>query len=344
MKQLPHPLFPKPSLITPNRGGRRQTNSIVMKKLLTFAALCFGMFTVANAQYSPEKGDIAVEIGFTPFKAGGETFQLNEGMVKARWFFSDKNALRLKLGLDIDNTTRTDDESYHPVNTKNTLVYDQTTEVKTKQTSFSIMLGYERHLFTKGRFDVYAGLELGYLMNKTSGSFSEEYEGTQYDSNNERAYVTNYSVSADFNNAIDAGSFYSYGLVPGFTPNYANTNAKHNFVANLFAGVDFYVWKNLYLGAELGLSFKTGKTPNAYASYDINYNEKDYTGPKMIETIYTETSDQDAGTLTQKLTVDGTLDTTYDGETKYGQVKSTKITETSFKLYVEPAVRIGWKF
>jgi len=315
-----------------------------MKKLLTFAALCFGMFTVANAQYEPEKGDFAVEIGFSPFKTDGGTFKLNDGMLKARWFFSDKDALRLKLGLGIDNTTNTTDFSYHPVNTKNATVYDGTTEVKTKQTEFSIMLGYERHLFTKGRFDVYAGLELGYLMNKTSGSFSEEYQGTTYDNNNDRAFVENYSVSADFNNAIDAGSFYSYGLVPSFTPNYINSNAKHNFVANLFAGVDFYVWKNLYLGAELGLSFKTGKTPKSYANYDIDYNLKDYTGTKVVETIYTASFDQDAGTSIQKLTVDGTLDTTYDGETKYGQVRSTKTTETSFKIYVEPAIRLGFKF
>lgn len=317
-----------------------------MKKLL-LAAVCFGMFTVANAEsdYSPEKGDFAVEFGFTPFKSNGSTFQLNEGMLKARYFISDKNAIRLKLGLGIDNNTRTSSDSYHPADTKGVTVYDITTDVKTKNTSFSILVGYERHLFTKGRFDVYAGIELGYMMNKQNGSWCMKYEGTTYGSDNAITGVTTCNVCADFTNAYDAGSSFTVaGTLPSFTPNYVSANANHNFVGNLFAGVDFYVYKQLYLGAELGLNFKTGKTPNSYASYDIDANNKNYTGTTVKETIYTAKFNEDAGTSTQKLTVDGKLDTVFDGEPKYGPQRSNKSTNTSFKFFVEPAVRIGWRF
>ena len=38
-----------------------------MKKTLLFMVLGLGLTSVANAQYEPKKGDIATEIGFTPF-------------------------------------------------------------------------------------------------------------------------------------------------------------------------------------------------------------------------------------------------------------------------------------
>ena len=304
-------------------------------------AICLGSFTAANAQYTPEKGDFAVEFGFTPFNTqNGETFKLNEKMLKARYFISSKDVIRLKLGLDIDNSTTTKTESFHPTNTTGQTVFDRTTEIKAKTTSFSIMLGYERHLFTKGRFDVYAGLELGYLMNKNSGSWTEEYEETEYDGKNERSSYTKYNASVDFTNAVDYGTYYASGINYDYTP----ATLKNNFVANLFAGVDFYVYKKLYLGAEFGLKFMTGKTPNSYASGELNYTNNAYSSSSIIVTNYNNTFDEEAGTSSEYETVDGKVTTGKDGEVKYGKKVCNETTNTSFKFFVEPAIRIGWTF
>lgn len=291
------------------------------------------MFTVANAQYSPEKGDIAVELGFTPFKAGGETFQLNEGMVKARWFFSDKNALRLKLGLGIDNKKTSLEESFNPIVYKNETVYKREGNSKDKSTQFSIMLGYERHLFTKGRFDVYAGLELGYIMDKVSGSETYKSSSTSYDGNNTITSTTSSERELDYKNRSVDGTKHS----------------MNSFNANLFAGVDFYVWKNLYLGAELGLNFKTGKSPNSYLSGNEYTQTTNYINVPPYTTYYTQnttrrTFDEDMikTTTTTSSTVPGSgpWDPTYS----YSPQSINETSETSFKLFVEPAVRIGWKF
>ncbi len=293
-----------------------------MKKLLTFAALCFGMFTVANAQYSPEKGDVAVELGFTPFKAGGETFQLNEGMVKARWFFSDKNALRLKLGLGIDNKTNTIDNSYNPIDkTVPYYVSEETKKVKNKTVDFSFLVGYERHLFTKGRFDVYAGIELGYGMNKASGSETTESSTKRYSATSELLGSSKMDKKRDYTNYSPDG-----------------TTSLSYFMGNLFAGVDFYVWKNLYLGAECGFGLKTGKSPNTYYcddDYSANY---DATG--VLTSSIKRTFDGETNTTT---TVTSTPSNTSTNTTN-GPKTSNETSETSFKLFVEPAVRIGWKF
>ena len=303
-----------------------QTKSYqIMKRVLTIAALSLGMASVASAQYSPEKGDFAVEFGFTPFKAGGETFQLNESMLKARWFFTDKNALRLKIGFGIDNSTNTVDNSYNPDSKKWETTYDETKKTKDKYTNFGIMLGYERHLFTKGRFDVYAGLEAGYLMEKYSGSETIDRTSKSYDGDQVISGSSTYNKNTDFTNTSTDGK----------------KSSLNAFNANIFAGVDLYVWKNLYLGAEVGFNFKTGKSPNQYRSYteqSQSYNKSgEFTGSKSVE--YNGESNI---TKTTTVTTGTGAKTTTD--TNYGPRRSDATTNTSFKLFVEPAVRIGWKF
>ena len=313
-----------------------------MKKVLTLVAICLGSFSVANAQYEPEKGDFAVEIGFSPFKTDGGTFKLYEdgdnngltGMLKARWFFSDKNALRLKLGLDTGKSTTTDTEYNTPVKIDGTSAYytsDIKNETTNKNTGFSFMLGYERHLFTEGRFDVYAGLELGYELRKYSGK-ETEYDYTEY--RDKDGVLTGHDVWENTYNYTDQDT-------------YGNKSMNY-FRGNLFAGVDVYVWKNLYLGAELGLAFKTGKSfTNAYRSYDENYTEYDAKG---VVTGYTYTSfDGSTGLKTQKTLTGGvekTENLTTDGSPVPNRTikSSSEQTNTSFKFFVEPAIRIGWKF
>ena len=303
-----------------------QTKSYqIMKRVLTIAALSLGMASVASAQYSPEKGDFAVEFGFTPFKAGGETFQLNESMLKARWFISDKNALRLKIGLGIDNTTNTVDNSYNPDSKKWETTYDETKKTKDKYTNFGIMLGYERHLFTKGRFDVYAGLEVGYLMEKSSGSETIDRTSKSYDGDQVISGSQTYSKSTDYTNRSADGK----------------KSSLNAFNANLFAGVDFYVWKNLYLGAEVGFNFKTGKSPNQYYSYTEQSYSYNKSGGLLTSTV---TEYDGEANITKRTVVTTGTGATTNTTTNYGTKTSDATTETSFKLFVEPAVRIGWKF
>lgn len=296
-----------------------------MKKLFIVAALCAGTFTVANAQYSPEKGDFAVELGFTPFNTtGGETFKLNEGMLKARYFLNDKNALRLKIGLGIDNTEEKANSFYDPYDKSGT--YDKLNgnmTITNKHTDFSFMLGYEHHLFTEGRFDVYAGLELGYGMSKYSGSESMESDEYEYSPTGRLLEHSYKNESWDYINTDTDGE---------------NVSSKY-FAGNLFAGVDVYVWKNLYLGAEFGLAFKTGKSPNYYcngnlyaATYNTNGDRTSY---------YSIVCDGETNTIKAEV-FPKNIDVP-DGVFDAPSISNEK-SETSFKFFVEPAIRIGWKF
>lgn len=299
-----------------------------MKKVFTFVALTLGLISVANAQYEPEKGDFSVEVGFTPFNTGGDAFKLNEGMMKARWFVSDKDALRLKLGIGIDNKSTTSSQSQDaPSNiTGSYEIWESTTTNKFKYADFSFMLGYERHLFTKGRFDVYAGMELGYGMSKYSGSYAESRTGTWYDKNGVK---TSSSIKENTKEYIN------YNLMNENSEDDPETRSKKYFSANLFAGVDFYVWKNLYLGAECGLNFKTGKCPNKYYNSD-NYSVT-YQANGVVESEVRTT--YDGSTNTTITTTKGV-----PGTPQKGIKKSNEASGTQFNLYVEPAIRIGWRF
>jgi hypothetical protein len=124
-------------------------------------------------------------------------------------------------------------------------------------------------------------------------------------------------------------------------------------MANLFTGVDFMLYRGLYIGTELGLSFKLGKNGNGTYEYDLETKGKystTYTGStpsdyKNTSGSYTsyDKFDSSTGIREQK--------TTYSGDTsQYGPDYSvqTVTNQTSkysnLSLYVQPALRIGWRF
>ena len=292
-----------------------------MKKVLVLVALCFSAFTSVNAQYAPKKGDFALEFGFTPFSSDGEAFKPIDNMLKVRYLVSAKDGLRLKLGLGINNTSNTTTE-LQPSTEPYWTSIDKTTTTKNNRTDFSFMLGYERHLFTKGRFDVYAGIELGYGMTNLSGSIAEVKETLTKD---EKGIIQGSEKIDNFTEYINQ-----------------NTNggatSQGYFQGNLFAGIDCYVWKGLYLGMECGLRFKTGSGSNAYMSY--TYDTKRYKADNSIKYSKIE--------VYNGLTGDYKLTETGEGAGKPVDTKRTVSTNesgtTSFALFVEPAIRIGWNF
>lgn len=84
-------------------------------------------------------------------------------------------------------------------------------------TLFGIALGYERHFSVNDRLDLYAGAEASW---KTYGTYKED-------------------VATD-----------------GSIVELSNTDGGYNKIGvGVFTGINFYVYKKLFVGAELGLSF-----------------------------------------------------------------------------------------
>lgn len=158
---------------------------------------------------------------------------------------------------------------------KNTPKPDSDTENWSKGSTgfFSIDLGYERHFFNYKRIDLYAGAGLGYqhdFASSTSKIANEDLVGE----------VKYHNVCGDDRTA-------------------------NRFNLKAFTGIDFYVYKGLYVGAEFGLKFSYANQPGTWS----------------------ETTTGIGGNVNTE-------------ETE----KTDKNTLVSFKTFCEPSLRLGWTF
>lgn len=111
---------------------------------------------------------------------------------------------------------------------KNTSNEDNDSFTSSKYGDFSINLGYERHFYNYKRVDLYAGAEVIYT-HRWAGAKSENYDGD--------------------NNWTSTSEAINY--IPD-----TDKKAGNDFGFNLFTGINFSVYKGLYVGAELGLGLE----------------------------------------------------------------------------------------
>lgn len=252
-----------------------------MKKITmlvaAFAAMCSSSAFAQNVNL-PAAGTISTEVQFNPFGQDNNHFSI-EGL-KVRYFLTDVDAVRLTLGLNMSSNNNTptvtsapEGASTYDVNLVN--YKKDNDEDKTNSGTFSLDLGYERHLLKSGRLDLYAGAQLGieFAWSKTTsivgmGDGVDKFWTQETETKNKTAYFA--------------------------------------FGANVFTGIDFYLYKGLYVGTELGLSF----------------NNKSY---KDIETTFT---DNDPNASTHSVS-----------STEYNKKGNTDL-----GFYVEPSLRLGWTF
>lgn len=274
-----------------------------MKRLvfILFATLLMAGNTFA--QNKPAKGSWSTEVQINPFDQDGETFSLDG--LKVRYFLSDKDAIRLKVGFSSTSSKYTDEDSHEESNY--TYSYDK--QYKYKKGNFNIDFGYERHFNLGKRLDAYLGGSLGFGKNFAStkvDSYSVT-EGSQIGSGFERdKYKYEITQTGEIKN----------GAITNLDADFDLDNAERatwNINAAIFAGLEFYIYKGLYIGTELGISCQSQKTLKA---------EYDYT------------------TIT-KTTVNG--NTNVDEKTENEETTSNRRT-TNFKTYIEPRLRIGITF
>lgn len=143
---------------------------------------------------------------------------------------------------------------------------------KTANSNFSINIGYEKHFFNYRRVDLYAGAGLGFKLNRI--------KETQNLGNDHQTVTSN------------AGDSYN------------------EFTAKAFTGIDFYVYKGLYVGAEFGLKIGAKHFPGQVVKGGLHS--------------------------------DGWQEGNWDNKFEVSKSPST----SSFILgtYAEPSLRLGWRF
>ena len=271
-----------------------------MKKLFIVLGLALASMTASAQEEEVEglpDGMLAVEWSYNPIKYDAKPFTLAE--IKARLLLNEKSAIRLSVGFGWDNNK--DENTFTNPSEKSV------TNSTTKNSAMTVKagLGYEYHFANIGKMDFYGGLEGGYL----GRFFSATKEST--------STKTVVSGSTTTITVDEDNSDYKKRNADGDKQN------ETGFYGTLFAGFDYYVYKNLYIGAELGVTFNMGKQKGG------NYTQmttQRVNGVLMNSTYYSsETGITQSGNISS-----------------YGPIDET--TSTYTRVNIEPAIRIGWLF
>lgn len=199
------------------KKSRMFFNFFSMKKLLLMVAVALLGTATVNAQYKPEGLSLAVELNYAPVVYD---FSANPITVDDGGFVLPEYGAKVRLFLNETFVVRL--SLGLGVNSTNVITYyndvngkEQERDTKTSTPVFSLFPGIEYHFNKYERIFPYVGGELGILAGSTKVN--------QDNSENE---------------------------------DYTKTkNPRFGFGINVFTGVDVYLCKGLYLGAELGLGY-----------------------------------------------------------------------------------------
>ena len=325
-----------------------------MKTIVKFAAAAALMLvsTSAMAQYTPEAGTITTEVQFNPFGNNYNQFRIDG--LKVRYFFSEKSALRVNLGFNIGGDNNTVKETYNNKfdnDVTSYIINNKETETTRSDASFKVAVGYEHHIVNNGRLNIYIGGELGYRGEFYSAEREDKFSQENYNLTTTGTYNTINEVKRTYNEKTEWTDGDDLGNA-----------SNHSFFAQAFTGMDFYIYKGLYVGTELGIRFSATSYVNP--TYKTTYNENQdnitrYTGTVPAgttavtintKTNWTETSED--GRRIGKTVVNNPTATPVVTET---DIKTMTITPTAgaidntrttarLNVYIEPAIRLGWKF
>ncbi len=285
-----------------------------MKKMLCMLALAMMTLTATAQDDELPDGILALEWNFNPFDYESKPVKVAE--IRARMFFNGQSALRFGVGVGFDNDKDENSSvlNTQPMDAEDYTITDSKSTITNNALTLKVSLGYEYHFANTGRLDFYGGLSAGYL-----GRF---YSGTKDTSTD----ITEVALSAGSSSTTTNSTYENTEY------NKSNTDRtkfnEHGIFGTLFTGVDFYVYKKLYIGAELGVTYNMGKTTNG------TYTEITGVRKSLNGTVYEDAS--------VKYSSETGITTTSSGQTTYGEVKDHSGKYN--KVYIEPSIRIGWMF
>ena len=316
-----------------------------MNKILLLMLSLVTLNASAQKDELPD-GMLAVELQANPFSNDFNTFKMTE--LKARLWLNNKHVVRFALGFGMD--TNKEDTGWNFDSRGGSLTgYDIIQHNETKKTDakeLRLTVGYEYHLAQAGRLDLYVGASAGYEGKYYSGS-SESTE--LWTRSGKGSYVPYPETSSDY---PSMGGYYRYPddsrdpkqvtiTNTSSSTDYSKmapngNNNEHTIFANVFTGVDCYIYKGLYIGTELGISFKHGKSENG--SYFRTTN-KTVTDNGVVTVNIQETFDSATGKTDTRDLLDFT-----NNEKSYRPTVNKSSSSNHLKIYVEPAIRLGWIF
>ena len=265
-----------------------------MKKVLLISILAFASVAVgvAQTQYKLEKGNISTELQFSLLNinvSGENNGHFTLPGLRMRYAITDKWAFRTTLGFDFGhNSAKGTYDNY----------YTGSYTSKSSYTDFSVLPGIEYHFGKWERMSIYVGGELLLGIKTTKSAYNYNVSRTDY-----YYYPINEELDIKGKNCeYDINTY-------NFQNSYGEPNGHIAFGGNAVTGIDFYVYKGLYLGAELsfGYAYKTSLKGHLEGTYKRTEN-----GSTTSESIDKDITD--------------------------------KISSGNLAFKCNPMIRLGWKF
>jgi hypothetical protein len=276
----------------------------------------------SKATYSSERLNLwSADVELNLFGNSFDNFRIDK--FKVRRYLNDNAALRLSLGFDFDSyksTSTSDNEDPNINKSGNYSISHSKSENTYREKYFKIGVGYEYHKDIFDRVDIYAGGEIGYY-----GYFYSATEKTTSDSESQTGGVRSESSSSSTTNYFNWNG-----------PSYDDVN-DHNFYISGLAGVDVYFYKNMYIGAELGVAYRLSTWKDGYYEKETESVSKNSSGTTRTTTEFSSKTGEGKNVTT---TPSGTTTTT----NTYTPVKGRNNIDHDFYLYIEPAFHIGIRF
>jgi len=203
-----------------------------MKKFIAIAAVALLIGETASAQKATG-GAITVE---GQVSLWGPT-QVVAPIIRGRYFLTDDLAARLQLGFFTDNNTSNFAEN--PDGTGATGSRERANSL------FEIRLGVEKHLGSNEKFSPYLGAEFMIGSGSAKETWTNSNNGTSYTATDKA------TIDGDW-----SGGLLTYN--PGTTIGFA-----------LILGADYYVFDQLYIGAEFGYGFMSNNAPDVVTETSV---------------------------------------------------------------------------
>ena len=275
-----------------------------MKKLLFIVGLALTSLTVSaqEQEVGLPAGLFTLEWKFNPFDY--ESKPVKVAQLNARMFLNDKSEVRLGVGVGFNR----DDDEYSELDRIS--AKDSISKITNNALTLRFSLGYEYHFANTGRLDFYGGIEGGYLGRFYSAT--KELSTTTITPETTSSIVNTTYENAEYKKRSSDG----------------DKENENGFFGSVFTGIDYYIYKKLYIGAELGITFNMGKKSNG------NYTEVKGQRQTIGTTVVSESA--------SKYSSETGIYTATDGTITHRPIIETKGTYT--KVYIEPSIRIGWMF
>lgn len=222
---------------------------------------------------APGASRFMIEINFDPL---GEEGVFSFENLQTKYWISHKTALRLGFQFDYNKNSTTDEDYKKDEDHKST--------ISEKSFLYGFKPGIEFRILPDSRISPYWGFEVSYLNKSSESEYVEYREGYDYDIQEyafrkvettiDGAWRNIDLVEMSYNDPWGGSGYRMYQ-----TTDYKSERAFSSYGINLLLGADAFVFKNLYMGFELGIGYEMLK----YKQIKLEINDPQETDPVFME-------------------------------------------------------------